>query len=66
MADTIDGGPSVQIFCDCGAAVDIVPAIGDRFRRHIICHQVIISLDNPYFSLIIYSQSIQVHMYALM
>ena len=44
MADTIHGDPSVQILCDCGEAFDIVPAIADRFRRHTICHQVVISL----------------------
>uniref|UniRef100_A0A7C9AP28 Uncharacterized protein n=1 Tax=Opuntia streptacantha TaxID=393608 RepID=A0A7C9AP28_OPUST len=39
MADTIDGDPWMHIRCDCGEAVDIVPAIGDRFRRYTVCHQ---------------------------
>jgi len=44
MADNIDGRALVEILCNCGSAVDIVPAIGDRYRRHTICHKV-----NEYF-----------------
>jgi len=32
--------------CNCGNPIDVIPANGDRFRQHTICHEVIFFTPN--------------------
>ena len=43
MAIGAESGNQAGMVCDCGHEVDIIAAVGDRYSRHTICHQVYMS-----------------------